>query len=79
MSDTIQNEAPQLEADRLHAEIRKMIADADAANAQAKKALAEAGKITRETVWYPAVMGATLLGTGGVVATLVGKFLSWYS
>jgi len=74
MSDSV--DLNQTESDRRHAEVMKLIAETAAQNAAAAKAMAEARKISNETLWYPIVVAGGLLGAGGLFTTVLLKFMS---
>ena len=58
---------PQAEAGKLHVEIAKLMAET-------RKVNAEAGKLTRETFWYPVAVATGLIGAVATVTTLLIKF-----
>lgn len=57
----------QAELEKIHVEIVKLMAET-------RKYNAEAGKMTRETFWYPLAMATGLVGTVATVTALVIKF-----
>ncbi|WP_434658272.1 hypothetical protein J3P96_19845 [Pseudomonas sp. R3-56] len=56
------------ELEKVHVEIATLMAET-------KKLNAEAGKMTRETFWYPVAVATGLIGTVATVTTLLIKFL----
>lgn len=58
----------QAELEKIHVEIVKLIAEQ-------RKLNAEAGKMTRETFWYPVAVATGLIGTVASVTALLIKFL----
>lgn len=56
------------ELENVHVEIAKLMAET-------KKLNAEAGKMTRETFWYPVAVATGLIGTVATVTTLLIKFV----
>jgi len=51
------------------------LADSEPKGAQAKEALTMARKPYTETIWYPVVVAATLLGVGAGLALLALRLL----
>lgn len=58
----------QAELEKIHVEIVKLIAEQ-------RKLNAEAGKMTRETFWYPIAIGIALMGTTATVTALLIRLL----
>jgi hypothetical protein len=58
----------QAELEKVHVKIVKLIAEQ-------RKLNAEAGKMTRETFWYPVAVAAGLIGTVATVTAVVIKLL----
>jgi ClpP class serine protease len=58
----------QAELEKIHVEIVKLIAEQ-------RKLNAEAGKMTRETFWYPVAVAIGLIGTVATVTALLIKLL----
>ncbi|MVV48952.1 hypothetical protein EJA72_11960 [Pseudomonas sp. PB120] len=58
----------QAELEKVHVEIVKLIAEQ-------RKLNAEAGKMTRETFWYPVAVATGLIGTVATVTALLIKLL----
>ncbi|WP_434605034.1 hypothetical protein J3P91_08115 [Pseudomonas sp. Z4-7] len=56
------------ELEKVHVEIAKLMAET-------KKLNAGAGKMTRETFWYPVAVATGLIGTVATVTTLLIKFV----
>jgi hypothetical protein len=54
----------QAELEKVHVEIVKLMAEQ-------RKLNAEAGKMTRETFWYPVAVATGLIGTVAVTAVLI--------
>jgi hypothetical protein len=58
----------QAELEKIHVEIVKLMAEQ-------RKLNAEAGKMTRETFWYPVAVATGLIGTVAIVTTVLIKLL----
>jgi hypothetical protein len=58
----------QAELEKVHVEIVKLIAEQ-------RKLNAEAGKMTRETFWYPVAVAIGLIGTVATVTAVLIKLL----
>jgi hypothetical protein len=58
----------QAELEKVHVEIVKLMAEQ-------RKLNAEAGKMTRETFWYPVAVAAGLIGTVATVTAVLIKLL----
>lgn len=58
----------QAELEKLHVEIVKLLAEQ-------RKLNAEAGKMTRETFWYPVAIGIGMIGTVATVTAVLIKLL----
>lgn len=58
----------QAELERVHVEIVKLMAEQ-------RKLNAEAGKMTRETFWYPVAVATGLIGTVATVTAVLIKLL----
>nr|WP_314638386.1 hypothetical protein [uncultured Pseudomonas sp.] len=58
----------QAELEKLHVEIVKLMAEQ-------RKLNAEAGKMTRETFWYPVAVTTGLIGTVATITTVLIKLL----
>jgi len=58
----------QAELEKIHVEIVKLMA-------QQRKLNAEAGKMTRETFWYPVAVATGLIGTVATVTAVLVKLL----
>lgn len=58
----------QAELEKVHVEIVKLMAEQ-------RKLNAEAGKMTRETFWYPVAVATGLIGMVATVTTLLVKLL----
>ena len=56
------------ELEEVHVEIAKLMAET-------KKLNTEAGKMTRETFWYPVAVATGLIGTVATVTKLLIKFI----
>ncbi|WP_411387492.1 hypothetical protein [Pseudomonas sp. MPB03] len=56
------------ELEEVHVEIAKLMAET-------KKLNTEAGKMTRETFWYPVAIATGMIGTVATVTTLLIKFI----
>ena len=56
----------QAELNSFHVEIAKLIAEQ-------RKLNAEAGKVTRETFWYPVAVATGLIGTVATITTVLVK------
>lgn len=56
----------QAELNSFHVEIAKLIAEQ-------RKLNAEAGKMTRETFWYPVAVATGLIGTVATITTVLVK------
>ncbi|HEK1684519.1 TPA: hypothetical protein SMR42_000829 [Pseudomonas putida] len=56
---------PQAEAERIHAEIAKLMAET-------RKLNADSGKLTRETFWYPVAIATGLVtAVAGITALII--------
>ncbi|ROM96893.1 hypothetical protein [Pseudomonas brassicacearum] len=58
----------QAELEKVHVEIVKLMAEQ-------RKLNAEAGKMTRETFWYPVAVATGLIGTVAAVTAVLIKLL----
>ncbi|MGE8147660.1 hypothetical protein ACQKP7_21090 [Pseudomonas frederiksbergensis] len=58
----------QSELEKIHVEIVKLMAEQ-------RKLNAEAGKMTRETFWYPVAVATGLIGSVATITTVLIKFL----
>lgn len=58
----------QAELEKIHVEIVKLMSEQ-------RKLNAEAGKMTRETFWYPVAVATGLIGTVATVTAVLVKFL----
>ncbi|MGH8424452.1 MAG: hypothetical protein ACRER3_19205 [Pseudomonas fluorescens] len=58
----------QAELETVHVEIVKLMAEQ-------RKLNAEAGKMTRETFWYPVAVATGMIGTVATVTTVLVKLL----
>jgi hypothetical protein len=58
----------QASLERTHVEIVKLIAET-------RKLNAEAGKMTRETFWYPVAISTGLIGAVATVTTILIKYV----
>ncbi len=58
----------QAELEKVHVEIVKLMAEQ-------RKLNAEAGKMTRETFWYPVAVATGLIGTVATITTVLIKLL----
>lgn len=58
----------QAELEKIHVEIVKLMAEQ-------RKLNAEAGKMTRETFWYPVAVATGPIGAVATVTTVLIKFL----
>lgn len=58
----------QAELEKIHVEIVKLIAEQ-------RKLNAEAGKMTRETFWYPVAVATGLIGAVATVTAVLVKLL----
>ncbi len=58
----------QAQLEKTHVEIAKLIAEQ-------RKLNAEAGKMTRETFWYPVAIAVGFVGTVSTVTALLIKYL----
>jgi hypothetical protein len=58
----------QAELEKVHVEIVKLMAEQ-------RKLNAEAGKMTRETFWYPVAVATGLIGTVAIITTVLIKLL----
>ena len=74
---------PNTDADKLHAEIGKMLAETARAlqeiresTARTAKAEAETTKLRAESKWHPVVVAAGLLGGGALFAALTGAVVA---
>ncbi|MBO1536733.1 hypothetical protein [Pseudomonas sp. OA65] len=56
------------ELEEVHVEIAQLMAET-------KKLNTEAGKMTRETFWYPVAIATGMIGTVATVTTLLIKFI----
>jgi hypothetical protein len=63
-----QFDMPPAEAEKLHVEIAKLMAET-------RKLNAEAGALTREIFWYPLAVATGLIVATASVTTLVIKFV----
>jgi ClpP class serine protease len=58
----------QAELEKVHVEIVKLLSEQ-------RKLNAEAGKMTRETFWYPVAVATGLIGTVATITTVLIKLL----
>jgi ClpP class serine protease len=67
-NDMQESTMKQAELEKVHVEIVKLIAEQ-------RKINAEAGKMTRETFWYPVAVAIGLIGTVATVTAVLIKLL----